>query len=369
MAAAESEAALIVRARRGDGDAYATLVRSHEHAARRAALAIVRSPSDAEEATQEAFLKAYRALPRFRAGMPFRPWLLAIVSNEARNVRRRSARHLRLAAAASADAPQTDEPADAAALERLDHRAVVTALGRLPEPDRRALVARYVAGLDSSEVGAVLGVSPVAARVRIWRALERLRAELAAVGVLALAVAVLLAVSPTARAAARALVDLIPGVTITQVGDLHEPGPDVAPGYLGEQTSLDLAVIGAPFRLRRLPGEPTLVYARNDVRGGMVTLVHGDVSLTQWAAQGSEAAFEVRGARVEHVDVRRADGLWVDGPARAVYTFVGADGLRHHEAFDTGGTLLLWQEGGVAFRLEGASTREQALELVAVLRR
>jgi hypothetical protein len=71
-----SEAALVERARRGDSAAYEALVRAHQDIAFRTACLMAGSSADAEEAAQEAFVKAWRALPRFRAGAPFRPWLL-----------------------------------------------------------------------------------------------------------------------------------------------------------------------------------------------------------------------------------------------------------------------------------------------------
>lgn len=81
------EAALISRSRQGDAQAYARLVADHQELAFRTAYAITRNAADAEDAAQEGFVKAYRALGRFHDGSPFRPWLLAIVANEARNRR------------------------------------------------------------------------------------------------------------------------------------------------------------------------------------------------------------------------------------------------------------------------------------------
>ena len=81
---------MVELARAGDDDAYAALVRAHQDVAFRTAMLITANAADAEEAAQDAFVKAYRALHRFRAGEPLRPWLLTIVANEARN-RRRSA--------------------------------------------------------------------------------------------------------------------------------------------------------------------------------------------------------------------------------------------------------------------------------------
>src|SRR5690349_15216550 len=83
------DAELIERARRGDVMAYEALVRAHQDVALRTA-SLFAPDGEADDAVQDALVKAYRALGRFRAGSPFRPWLLQIVANEARN-RRRSA--------------------------------------------------------------------------------------------------------------------------------------------------------------------------------------------------------------------------------------------------------------------------------------
>src|SRR5439155_14212074 len=91
------ESELVARARRGDGDAYEELVRAYQGIAFRTAYVLAGSAADAEEAAQDAFVKAYRALWRFRAGAPFKPWLLRIVANEARNRRRSAGRRTALA--------------------------------------------------------------------------------------------------------------------------------------------------------------------------------------------------------------------------------------------------------------------------------
>jgi RNA polymerase sigma factor (sigma-70 family) len=86
------EAQLIARARRGDEEAYAALVTHHSDLAFRIAYLLTGSATDAKEATQDGFLAAYRALPRFRSDAPLRPWLLRIIANAARNHRRASRR-------------------------------------------------------------------------------------------------------------------------------------------------------------------------------------------------------------------------------------------------------------------------------------
>src|SRR4030095_9437816 len=94
------DAELIDRARRGDLMAYEELVRRHQAVAIRTAH-LFAPDGDAEDAVQEAFVKANAALGRFRAGAPFRPWLLRIVANEARNRRRSAGRRAGLAPAAA----------------------------------------------------------------------------------------------------------------------------------------------------------------------------------------------------------------------------------------------------------------------------
>src|SRR5207344_1508711 len=78
------EGALIERARDGDTEAYGELVRRHQDLAVRVAR-LAGPPADVEDAEQEGFVKAYFALPRFRTGTPFRPWLCRIVSTYAKN--------------------------------------------------------------------------------------------------------------------------------------------------------------------------------------------------------------------------------------------------------------------------------------------
>src|SRR6476660_8379234 len=91
------EAELVERARRGDLEAWETIVRTYQGIALRTAYLLAGNAADAEEAAQDAFVKAYRALWRFRPGAPFKPWLLRIVANEARNRRRSAGRRAALA--------------------------------------------------------------------------------------------------------------------------------------------------------------------------------------------------------------------------------------------------------------------------------
>ena len=168
-----------MRARHGDAAAYEELVRMHQAIAFRVALVAAGNRGDAEEAVQDGFVKAYRALGRFREGAPFRPWLLRIVANEARNRRRSAGRRaglaLRAAAAASGDAAPSPE---ATALSHERREELLSALARLDDPDRDVLVHRFLLGLGEEETAAALGVRRGTVKSRTSRALERMRAAL-----------------------------------------------------------------------------------------------------------------------------------------------------------------------------------------------
>jgi RNA polymerase sigma factor (sigma-70 family) len=173
---------LVERARDGDTDAFEDLVTRYRDLAFRAAWLITRSTADAEDATQEAFVKAYYALPRFRREAPFRPWLLRIVTNEARNrgrsARRREALGLRVAAEPSHQGPSPETEV----LAREDREELVAALERLREPDRLVIAYRYFFDLSEAEMADVLAVRPGTVKSRLARAMGRLRAELGAEG-------------------------------------------------------------------------------------------------------------------------------------------------------------------------------------------
>jgi RNA polymerase sigma-70 factor (ECF subfamily) len=174
----DPEAALVDRAAAGDHDAYAALVRPHEHVAYRVAVSITGWNADAQEAVQNAYVKAYRSLRRFRRGAAFRPWLLGIVVNEARNVRRSELRHERLAERAAEHHDPATAGADEAVLAREEVAAVLGALTELSEPDRLVVALRYFVRLPDAEAAELAGISTGAYRVRLVRARRRLEALL-----------------------------------------------------------------------------------------------------------------------------------------------------------------------------------------------
>lgn len=160
--------------------AYAALVRAYQDLAYRTAFLITGGSADAEDAAQEGFVKAWYALGRFRQGASFRPWLLAIVANEARTRRRSHRRRDDLALRAASGRPSGDAAPspEVAALEDEQRRLLLAAVNRLPEQHREVIAARFFLELSERETAMVLGCRPGTVKSRVSRALARLRAEL-----------------------------------------------------------------------------------------------------------------------------------------------------------------------------------------------
>jgi RNA polymerase sigma-70 factor, ECF subfamily len=159
-------------------------VTQHQELAFRAAYLITGDAAEAQDAAQEAFVKAYYALPRFRSGSPFRPWLLRIVANEARNRRLAGARRANLALRAADDGPRPadiDAP-EAAALAAERRASLLRALNDLREDDRLVIAYRYFSELTEAEMAELLGVARGTVKSRLSRALGRLRERLTGEG-------------------------------------------------------------------------------------------------------------------------------------------------------------------------------------------
>ena len=171
------ERELVLRAQRGDEDAFAALVGTYWETAFRLAFLITGSASEAEDVAQEAFAKAWGGFARFRDSQPVRPWLLRIVANEARNRRRSAGRRAQLTLRAARERVSGDaapSPEDlVVAIEQ--QRTLMRALDGLPEKARLVLACRYLLELSEAETAAALGVRPGTVKSRTARALERLR--------------------------------------------------------------------------------------------------------------------------------------------------------------------------------------------------
>jgi RNA polymerase sigma-70 factor (ECF subfamily) len=174
---------LVEQARHGDAAAFGHLVQRYQEVAFRVAYLIAGDAADAEDIAQDAFIKAYAALGRFRSSAPFRPWLLQIVANEARNRRRSAGRRAHLATraeheqrmAASVDAAPSPETA---ALDAEQRRLLLEAVDALRDEDRQAITLRYFLDLSEAEMADALGCARGTVKSRLSRALGRLRERL-----------------------------------------------------------------------------------------------------------------------------------------------------------------------------------------------
>ncbi|WP_328416299.1 RNA polymerase sigma factor [Micromonospora sp. NBC_00389] len=168
---------LVTRARAGDLEAYDLLVARHTASAYRTAV-LLGAGSDSEDVIQEAFVKGYRKLSRYRGESSFRSWLLAIVANETRNLHRSRNRRdgLVLRAAAANPASEIAEDGAVGAVLAGERRAaLVQALRQLPVRDREVIVCRFLLDLSEEETVATLGWPRGTVKSRTSRALAKLR--------------------------------------------------------------------------------------------------------------------------------------------------------------------------------------------------
>jgi RNA polymerase sigma-70 factor (ECF subfamily) len=172
---------LIARARTGDLDAFAEIVRRHEHRVRGVLFPLLEDERDVEEATQDCFVQAWRHLDRFRGEATVFTWLYRIAVNEALARLRR--KRLPLAGLEEAErsprllAAGAHEPQHAAEAGEL-HAVLAAGIRALPLEYRAPLVLRDLAGLSNQEVADVLDLSLAAAKSRIHRARMEIRGTL-----------------------------------------------------------------------------------------------------------------------------------------------------------------------------------------------
>lgn len=172
----EREHALVIAAQRGETEAFASLVRTHQRRAYAVARAIVLTHEDAEDAVQEGFLHAYRALDRFLPDQAFGAWLHRIVANAALDITRRKKVRDADALADTIASPFRD-PAESDELRRRLRQA----LTQLGERQRAVIVLHDIEGFKHSEIGRILGIPEGTARSDLHHARARLRQELGSV--------------------------------------------------------------------------------------------------------------------------------------------------------------------------------------------
>ena len=184
-----NEAELIRRVGNGEKEAFYALVQPYERAVYTAAMSILNNQADAEEVVQEAVLKAFSHLAKFRGESKFSTWLIQITINEARLKLRKDRRHLY----ESVDEPQSSEEGDyfpkdfadwrevpSEALQRKELRdALKRAMAELPQKYREVLVLRDIQHMSIEETSLVLGISVGNVKTRLLRARLQMRDALA----------------------------------------------------------------------------------------------------------------------------------------------------------------------------------------------
>ena len=175
---------LVLLARQGDPEAFDQLVVRHQSAVYRAALAALRVPQDAEDVAQDAFVRAWCHLGRFRGDSSFKTWLLTIVWNQAMSRRRRVVSWLRRAVAIEAVVEPADggRAQDVAVHDKQMERHAQRAIQGLSPTLRDALLLAQSGEYAYGEIGAMLNVPVGTVKWRVSEARRRVRQELARLG-------------------------------------------------------------------------------------------------------------------------------------------------------------------------------------------
>jgi RNA polymerase sigma-70 factor (ECF subfamily) len=168
---------LVSRALRGDARSFTELADRHAPSCLRYATRMLGDRFQAEEVTQDALLRAYKALARYDERMPFRTWLFAILINRCRTAR---VQHIRRQRRFVSDDASLDGMAVASGADAVELRVhIERALDTLSADQREAFLLRHVEQLEYEEIAAMTGAGVSALKMRVKRACERLRVELA----------------------------------------------------------------------------------------------------------------------------------------------------------------------------------------------
>jgi RNA polymerase sigma factor (sigma-70 family) len=404
---------LIERATSGDADAFAELVAPHLALARRIA-ASAGQASDAEDAVQNALMKAHRSLASLDAGREFAPWFLTIVRNEALNQGRTTRRH-EAAVGRLIDQPQqfASAPAEDIAIADVRRADVRAAVDRLNPTDRAVIETRFLQEHTEAETAAELGLPIGTVKSRTSRALRRLRVAMVALVIMA----AVLAIAPVRRAVAGWLglrgvriEQPIPppesGLTATSDGASGAPSSGLTSTVLsssatsqevtttaaptagfGETTTLEAARKAVTFALRvpsdsRL-GDPDLVTLERDVAEGLVTLwwkpndrlpLPASPTNRTWGMSFSAFRGSVEdwsfskmlgpNAKVEFVKVQGASGRWIEGEPHQLAIAPNGATLTNRLATNT----LVWEKDGITYRLEAKISRDLALSIAETVK-
>ena len=187
MSADISDLSLVRRVQRGDKGAFDALVLKYQHKLVKLVMRYVRNPAEAEDIAQEAFIKAYRALPQFRGESAFYTWLYRIAVNTAKNYLATQGRRAPTSTEADAEEAETFSDADqlrdintpeSMLMSKQIAETVNAAMALLPEELRTAITLREIEGLSYEEIAEMMDCPIGTVRSRIFRAREAIAAKL-----------------------------------------------------------------------------------------------------------------------------------------------------------------------------------------------
>ena len=169
------ETELIQLARQGDGAAWERLVRAHQEPAFRLAYLLIADADQAEDVTQEAFIRAFQRLDRFDPARSFRPWLLGITANMARNRRRSVGRYLAALKRFSREETGQTFAIESKASQQMQAETLWRAIRCLRLEDQQVIYLRHFLELSVAEAAETIGIAEGTVKSRLHRALARLR--------------------------------------------------------------------------------------------------------------------------------------------------------------------------------------------------
>jgi RNA polymerase sigma-70 factor (ECF subfamily) len=187
MGEREADLALVERVQAGDQAAFGLLVAKYQRKLLRLVMRMVRDPAEAEDVTQEAFIKAYRALPGFRGESAFYTWLYRIGVNTAKNWLVANGRRMPTVTDIAGDDSEgiddggllrDDETPDRVMMSKQIAATVNVAMAALPEDLRTAITLREIEGLSYEEIAQVMDCPIGTVRSRIFRARDAIAARL-----------------------------------------------------------------------------------------------------------------------------------------------------------------------------------------------
>lgn len=176
----ESEKELLGRCLAGDNSAFGGLVDAYQDRLYSFALRLLKDPAAAEEAAQEAFVKAFRALPSYKPDQPFAPWLFRIAHNACMDALRAGGRTVSMDHEDFPDLPDGEKGVDEAVGDSMDSRRIEALLASLPVIYSEALLLQYREDMGPADIARVTGVPEGTVKARLFRGRELVKAKLRA---------------------------------------------------------------------------------------------------------------------------------------------------------------------------------------------